>query len=33
MPKGAYATVFLESIAGKNYSAKDVKQEKTKKSR
>ncbi len=23
--KGSYATVFLESIAGKNYSAKDVK--------
>lgn len=31
MPKGAYATVFLESIAGKNYSAKDVKQEKMRK--
>lgn len=26
LPKGSYATVFLESIAGKNYSAKDVKQ-------
>jgi tRNA pseudouridine13 synthase len=25
LPKGSYATVFLESIAGKNYSAKDVK--------
>lgn len=25
LPKGAYATVFLESIAGKNYSAKEVK--------
>ncbi|MDQ1263489.1 MAG: tRNA pseudouridine13 synthase [Campylobacterota bacterium] len=28
MPKGSYATVFLESIAGKNYSAKDVKETK-----
>lgn len=28
MPKGSYATVFLESISGKNYSAKDVKMEK-----
>ena len=25
LPKGSYATVFLESIADKNYSAKDVK--------
>jgi len=25
LPKGSYATVFLESIANKNYSAKDVK--------
>jgi len=25
LPKGSYATVFLESVAGKNYSAKDVK--------
>ena len=25
LPKGSYATVFLESIAGKNYTAKDVK--------
>ena len=25
LAKGSYATVFLESIAGKNYSAKDVK--------
>ncbi|WP_294964979.1 tRNA pseudouridine(13) synthase TruD [Sulfurimonas sp.] len=25
LPKGSYATVFLESLAGKNYSAKDVK--------
>ena len=25
LPKGSYATVFLESIAGKNFSAKDVK--------
>ncbi|WP_295020916.1 tRNA pseudouridine(13) synthase TruD [Sulfurimonas sp.] len=25
LPKGSYATVFLESIAGRNYSAKDVK--------
>ncbi|MCK9473100.1 MAG: tRNA pseudouridine(13) synthase TruD [Sulfurimonas sp.] len=33
MQKGAYATVFLESIAGKNYSAKDVKQGKSKKNR
>jgi tRNA pseudouridine13 synthase len=33
MPKGSYATLFLESIAGKNYSAKDVKQDKSKKSR
>jgi len=33
LPKGSYATVFLESIAGKNYSAKDVKQDKSKKSR
>lgn len=31
LPKGSYATVFLESIAGKNYSAKDVKQEKNRK--
>lgn len=31
LPKGSYATVFLESIAGKNYSAKDVKQEKFRK--
>lgn len=28
MPKGSYATVFLESISGKNYSAKDVKEQK-----
>ncbi|MDD3477189.1 MAG: tRNA pseudouridine(13) synthase TruD, partial [Sulfurimonas sp.] len=33
LPKGSYATVFLESIAGKNYTAKDVKQDKSKKSR
>ncbi|MDD5373684.1 MAG: tRNA pseudouridine(13) synthase TruD [Sulfurimonas sp.] len=33
LPKGSYATVFLESIAGKNYSAKDVKQEKSRKNR
>ena len=33
MPKGAYATVFLESIAGKNYSAKDVKANKNSKNR
>ncbi len=33
LPKGSYATVFLESIAGKNYSAKDVKQDKSKKNR
>ena len=25
LPKGSYATVFLESIANKNYTAKDVK--------
>ncbi|MBL0708881.1 MAG: tRNA pseudouridine(13) synthase TruD [Sulfurimonas sp.] len=25
LPKGSYATVFLEAIAGKNFSAKDVK--------
>ena len=25
LPKGSYATVFLESIAGRNYNAKDVK--------
>jgi len=25
LPKGSYATVFLESIAGKNYTYKDVK--------
>jgi tRNA pseudouridine13 synthase len=25
LPKGSYATVFLESVAGKNFSAKDVK--------
>jgi len=25
LPKGSYATVFLESIAGRNYSAKDAK--------
>jgi len=25
LPKGSYATIFLESIADKNYSAKDVK--------
>jgi len=25
LPKGSYATVFLESIAGKNYTQKDVK--------
>jgi len=25
LPKGSYATVFLESISGKNYTAKDVK--------
>jgi tRNA pseudouridine13 synthase len=25
LPKGSYATVFLESIADKNYTAKDVK--------
>jgi len=25
LPKGSYATVFLESIANRNYSAKDVK--------
>ncbi|MEA1956032.1 MAG: tRNA pseudouridine(13) synthase TruD, partial [Campylobacterota bacterium] len=25
LPKGSYATVFLENIAGKNYTAKDVK--------
>ncbi|MCD6433940.1 MAG: tRNA pseudouridine(13) synthase TruD [Sulfurimonas sp.] len=25
LPKGSYATVFLEAIAGKNYSARDVK--------
>lgn len=25
LPKGAYATVFLESIAGRNYTYKDVK--------
>ena len=25
LPKGAYATVFLESLRGKNYTAKDVK--------
>ncbi len=25
LPKGSYATVFIESIAGKNYTAKDVK--------
>lgn len=24
LPKGSYATVFIESIAGKNYTAKDV---------
>ncbi len=33
MPKGSYATVFLESIAGKNYSAKDVKRSKSGKKR
>lgn len=33
LPKGSYATVFLESIAGKNYSAKDVKQDKNRKKR
>lgn len=33
LPKGSYATVFLESIAGKNYSAKDVKQDKSRKNR
>ncbi len=33
MPKGSYATVFLESIAGKNYSAKDVKRDKKSKKR
>ena len=32
LPKGSYATVFIESIAGKNYTAKDV-QEKAKKIR
>ena len=32
LPKGSYATVFIESIAGKNYTAKDVK-EKVKKIR
>ncbi|DAB27974.1 MAG: pseudouridine synthase [Sulfurimonas sp. RIFOXYD12_FULL_33_39] len=31
LPKGSYATVFLESIAGKNYSAKDVKLNKNRK--
>jgi len=25
LPKGAYATVFLENIAGRNFSAEDVK--------
>ncbi|MDA3908846.1 MAG: tRNA pseudouridine(13) synthase TruD [Sulfurimonas sp.] len=30
LPKGSYATVFLESIAGKNYTAKDVKPKETK---
>jgi len=25
LPKGSYATVFLESIAGRNYTSKDVK--------
>ncbi|PHS55828.1 MAG: pseudouridine synthase [Sulfurimonas sp.] len=29
LPKGSYATVFLESIANKNYSAKDVKKKQT----
>jgi len=33
MPKGSYATVFLESIAGKNYNAKDVKRDKKSKKR
>ncbi len=28
LPKGSYATVFLEAISGKNYSAKDVKMKK-----
>jgi len=27
LPKGSYATVFLESIAGKNFTAKDVKKD------
>lgn len=31
LPKGSYATVFLESLAGKNYNAKDVKLNKNKK--
>jgi len=29
LPKGSYATVFLESIANKNYTAKDVKKKET----
>lgn len=31
LPKGSYATVFLENIANKNYTAADVKREKEKK--
>lgn len=32
LPKGSYATVFLENIANKNYMPSDVKREKEKKS-